>query len=507
MKPEQITIFNDLTIKDALKLFEDKKADNALVINQLKEKLGILKIENLYKAKDHNLLNYPINIIIDYFDYDLGNRISTNPENIKSQMETLLPESIKGAIHTCSEFTGEKQYKAYLVGGLVRDLFRNEQNLDVDVTVEANGIEFAEKFSNEVEEIILKEKHPDFGTAKIIYKLDNEQVEIDIASTRKEIYKNPGALPTVNEIACSLENDLFRRDFTVNAMAIDIHPDRYANLTDLYAGLVDISYRKLRLMHSYSFIDDPTRIIRGIKFATRFNYSFTPAVEKLIESCINSGLFDNYCCDRLKLELKPALNLNNIKVIKYIEDFQLYRMLDNTIHWGKNYFSLFENLKNNINITCKYINKEKIWLIYLGAILHELPHEKIEIVLEKLNLSNNEKEIIHKGIELLYLTAEAIVPQYPSDVYYFYEGYEPESIVLSTLWQLDRAIFCNVWNYFERYSNVKIAINGNDLKELGIEPGPLYSEIMEILLDLKLDGVINNKVDELAFVNYTYLGQ
>lgn len=505
MKFNQFSLDDNCSINDALDYFKKNNLTNVIVISSSQKPLGLLTEENLLKAAKFHLHSYPVSLLLNYYEHEPQPKIPPTTECVRNKIKLLLPESIQEAIHICSKFAQQKNKPIYLVGGLVRDLIRNDTSLDMDITLESSGIEFAYELASESKLVNFKEQHPDFGTAKISINTGSGHVEIDIASTRQEFYSKPGALPTIEEFNCPLKYDLSRRDFTVNAMAISVSEDTFGELIDVCCGLDDIDKKLLRVIHSFSFIDDPTRIIRGIKFAVRFGYIFSLATENLIRACISSGIFDNFCTERLKLELKSALNLNNVKVIQFIENFQLFKLLDNTIIWDKSFPGFFENLHNNINSFTNYLNPNFVWLIYLASILSKLPESRITKVLENLYLASDEKTIVIKGIKLIYNARESSTPVKASQIYNFYNGYPVESIIISTFGEFNSEINNNIKLYLDNYSKITIFSNGETLQKLGLKPGPQFSVILKTLLDQKLDGKLNTPDDEIEFVKNHYL--
>lgn len=506
MKQTSITpIYENYTIEKALECITNDCLNIGNVLNAKNQIIGTISVGNLFAAKKHKLDSYPVSMIIDYFELKPKEIKAPSKEEMVNRITQLLPHHYLEVIKATSSCADKHNIKAYLVGGLVRDLVRNDTNLDIDITVESNGVEFAQTLDQCPNNIYLKEKHNEFGTAKVIYDVPETKIDIDIASTRKETYYKPGALPTIEQIPCDLKDDLKRRDFTINAMALSINSDNYAKLIDVAGGLDDINNKLIRVMHCLSFIDDPTRIIRGIEFVVRFNYKFSPATEKLIKNAVSSGIFDGYCSDRLKLEIKPPLNLNSLKVLKYFEDFQVYRMLDASIKWDESYLFFLDNLMNNINIFSEYIDKDNIWLIYLAGILHNQNDAKVSEITEKLYMNNKDKNIVLEGLQLYRKTQDSVLPVRPSKIYNFYNGYTPESIVISSFKRSDKDTLNNIQKYLAKYSKVRIFTKGYTLIELGLQPGEIFSEILNALKGLKLDGIIKSEEDELNYIKANYL--
>lgn len=498
-----LSVKSDFSIKEVEEYFTINNLKFCNVIDHSNETIGSISLVNLHKARTHKLEDYPISIITDYFESKPISKTIPDKEYIIHKLNNLLQKELIEFIINSSSFANKENINQYLVGGLVRDIIRERQNLDLDITVEYDGNDFAIKLSNEFNKITIKEQSPDFGTAKIIYDSYNEL--IDVASTREEIYKQPGSLPTINNFSCPIEKDLFRRDFTVNAMAIKINPRDYGQLLDPFNGIEDVYNKTLRVLHSYSFIDDPTRIIRGIEFAVRFDYIFSHGTEMLIDECISSKIFDGFCTERLKLELKSALNLNNIRIIEFIMKYKLHRLLDPQIKLNNHSLEIYKTLIININRFKEHINPYNIWLMYLAVMFYELPKDRVVNIINKLYLTNQEKDVILNSIKLIHTLFIADMIDNPSNIYNFYNNYLPESIITSIAANKSHNLVNIVDKYLNQYSKVTILTNGDTLIKLGLDPGPIFSEIFKNLINQKLDGKINSFEDEVNFIKQHYI--
>ena len=203
-----------------------------------------------------------------------------------------------------------KDKNLYYVGGVVRDEILNSPSFDIDFCYEGNAIEFAENLN------IIK-TNPEFGTVRVL----TENGEIDIASTRTETYPKVGHLPIINKIGCSLKEDLSRRDFTINALAKNTLT---GEIIDHFNGLEDLKKKKLKVLHEKSFIDDPSRIIRGLKFAIRFNFELAEDTQKLQEIYLENINYD-MSFHRIKKEIKETFNLNSQKALERFINQRIYR--------------------------------------------------------------------------------------------------------------------------------------------------------------------------------------
>jgi len=240
-----------------------------------------------------------------------------------------------------------KDKNLYYVGGVVRDEILELPSFDIDLCYEGDAIDFARNSGFN----IIK-TNPDFGTVRI--SLNNK--EIDIASTREEDYPQKGHLPVVKNIGCGLKDDLKRRDFTINAMAKNTLT---GEITDFYNGMKDLKNKKLRVLHDKSFIDDPTRILRGLKFSVRFGFELDSDTYKLQNEYLRNINYD-MSYHRVRKELVETFNLNSAEAFDKFNEQGIYKLL------GKNQ----KKVKIKGDVIKKKIDefnlKENIWLIYMS---------------------------------------------------------------------------------------------------------------------------------------------
>ena len=259
-----------------------------------------------------------------------------------------------------------KDKKLYYVGGVVRDEILGVKSIDTDYCYEGNAIEFGLKNFNEH---VIK-TNPDFGTIRL--RLDGK--DIDIASTREEVYPKAGHLPVVKNIGCSLEADLRRRDFTINAIAKNTLT---GELVDIYDGVSDIKSGILRVLHDNSFNDDPTRIIRALKFSVRFGFELEEKTKMLQEEYLAHINYD-MSYHRLKKELTETFNLNNgIAFDKFISQ-GIYKLLNENNNAPEIKGEIIQNAVANTEFTP--------WIIYLSF-----------FNTDKLPLTRQEKRILEEA--------------------------------------------------------------------------------------------------------------
>lgn len=231
-----------------------------------------------------------------------------------------LNQNEKNLISLISDEAKKQGIRAFVVGGVVRDLILNKEIKDIDFLIEGSAINFVKKAGFEIKSI-----HESFDTAKVL--INNE--EIDIASTRSENYPKSGCLPVVNKVGIKIEDDLKRRDFTINSIAIDIINNE---IIDPFNGKDDIQNGVLKVLHNKSYIDDPTRILRGLDFKYRFNFDFSNEDKILIEKTLEDYDREGLSIDRIYLTLNKIFSFSySNKILKEIIEKEIYKIWTNKV--------------------------------------------------------------------------------------------------------------------------------------------------------------------------------
>ncbi len=390
-------------------------------------------------------------------------------------MFTILPFYAKIAVMEIINIK-DTSNKLFYIGGVVRDEFLGRKSFDIDITYVGNAIEYCTRFGKVIQ------KNPDFGTVRVklspLIRLsdtfshdgEKDEVIVDFASTRSESYPRKGHLPFVEKIGCSLKEDVMRRDFTINTLAKSVAT---GEIVDYTGGLDDLKNKKLRVLHDESFIDDPTRIIRGLKFSVRFGFELDKHTRLLQEEYLSNINYD-MSYKRVKKELIETFNLNSQVAFEKFINEKIYKLVtENDVQLPKT------NIENLIN---EYLTAQlpdcmaAIWLVYAGVLgdLSRLPLTKIE---QKI-LDDVPKRILQDDFEL----------------YKTFENAHIESILLYGILK-DEA---GARHYLDDLRNIKISVTGKDLQNLGIKPSPKYQEIFDEILKQKLKNPNMTKEDELA---------
>jgi tRNA nucleotidyltransferase (CCA-adding enzyme) len=409
--------------------------------------------------------------------------------NLSRQIEEYLPRPLLELIDEISRQAGRLGQKVYLVGGVVRDLLLGYPNFDLDLVVEGDAVELAQHVTETGQARLLAHKR--FGTAKLRY----DDFTLDLATARKETYARPGALPSVTP--GNLTDDLIRRDFSINAMAISLATDSYGELVDPYRGRIDLKHRLIRILHSRSFADDATRILRGVRYEQRFGFEFEVQTAGLLERDI--PMLDTISGDRIRHELelilkekRPELTIKRLGELSVLARINPSLKGDGCI--GER-FGKARRLKKPIQLPS----------LCFCLLIYALNETDIEQLLVRLNipakLSRAMRDTVRLKTRLHLLDKPSLKP---SQIYYLLTEYEPLAIQANAIATESPAVRRSLQLFLTKLRYVRTALDGEELKRLGISPGPEMGQVLQILHKAKLDGEVRTKADEkkLALSSY-----
>jgi tRNA nucleotidyltransferase (CCA-adding enzyme) len=431
-------------------------------------------------------------------------RLPSEPEshqirNIRNMFEERVPPVVRSALKSVGDVADESGFPVYLVGGIIRDLFLRTANYDVDIVVEGDGITFAGMLVKKMGGRM--KTHQKFGTAIVVLP---DGLKIDIATARLEYYESPAALPTVE--LSSIKKDLYRRDFTINTLAVRLNGSHFGELIDFFGGLRDIKERTLRILHNLSFVEDPTRVFRAIRFEQRFDFSISKHTQNLIKSAVNMKLFDRLSGERIYDELVLMFSeLDPLKVLRRMRELDLLKFL----HPGLRFSAELERLFISIGETLTwyrllYLNMQaERWFVYLMGLFDRLKDDAVQEALERLSVPPRIRKRIMASREHC---REVLFEFYRNDripasrVYDLLRPLDIEQILVMMAKARKEPAKKYISLYLTHLQDVRVTLTGDTLKELGLPPGPRYKKILSGLLDAKLDGTVSTKEDEIKFV-------
>lgn len=410
-----------------------------------------------------------------------------------------LPKEIQDLISLASDIAAKNNVPAYLVGGFVRDLILGVKNLDLDIVVEGDGIKFAEALADISKAKLIRHKR--FGTAAILLR---HNLKIDVATARSEVYPYPASLPVVTP--GSLRDDLARRDFTINAMAISITQVNFGRLIDMFGGKDDLRRKKVRILHDFSFVDDPTRILRAIRFAARYGFTLEIKTLKLLKQAARAKMLQQVQPQRLRDEIILALreerSLNQIRQLQKLAGFSF---ISRHLSVSASRWKLLRRTDCQIKWFLKAYPKRRqldLWLIYFMALIDSLSLNAAKMVCKEFAFRKGEEKRIlsYKKIirTLIPRLSESDIK--PSRIFSLLQPQSYEVIILIKAKYKNANTQKHIKDFFEIYNGMRLYISGHDLHRLGVKPGPKYQQILTSVLNAKLNGCVRTEEEELSLI-------
>jgi tRNA nucleotidyltransferase (CCA-adding enzyme) len=421
-------------------------------------------------------------------------------KNLTPLLKANFPPEIFNLLKLSGEIAGELGFTAYLVGGSVRDLLRGEANLDIDIVIEGDGIVFAQTLGKKLHARV--KSHKRFGTAVVITGF----LKFDVASARTEYYESPAALPLVE--MSSIKKDLYRRDFTINTMAVRLNPDKFGQLLDFFGGQRDIKEKTIRILHNLSFIEDPTRAFRAIRFSERFGFKISKHTLNLIRTAVRINLFDKLSGARmydelnlLFLETEPVRavrRLGELDLLKFIHPHlivtrafeETFRAIQETFAWFKLLF--FE----------EEVNKPHLFLM---ALIEGLTPRERNDSLKRLHVPPRAGKELLDGINESYEALARLQGPSEKEIYYTLHPLNIQTILFAMAKARSKEQKKAISLYLTSLRKIKPELTGKDLRAMGYSPGPLFKRILEAVLDAKLEGKIKGREEEQAFVKEKFV--
>ena len=391
-------------------------------------------------------------------------------------------------------------YHAFLVGGFVRDLLLRIETYDIDLVIEGDGILFAEEM---VKHFGVKVKpHKEFSTAKVIYP---DGFKIDIATARLEYYKAPAALPIVEH--SSLKLDLHRRDFTINTLAISLNKNTFGLLIDFFGAQRDIKEKAIRVLHSLSFVEDPTRVFRAIRFEHRFGFQIGKHTLSLIRNAIRMDFLSKLKGKRIWSELSLImLEESPEKILKRLQELDLLKFISPDLKFDREKERLFQQMHAVLQwYELLYRGKPcDIQALYTFGLIDRMTLEQIEDFCKRTEMTEVFRKRVLENTER-YRDAMAKLPAAiytgkKSEIHKVLETLSQETMLFIMAKTKSEEIKKAISNYVTYKDVLRPFFTGEDLKKLGIKEGPIYKEILETLKDAKIDLNLKTKEDEEIFV-------
>jgi tRNA nucleotidyltransferase (CCA-adding enzyme) len=419
--------------------------------------------------------------------------------DLKGLLRDRLPTHVYDLLRTAGDLGERLGLSLYVVGGFVRDLLLGLDNLDVDLVVEGDGIAFARAFAKERAGRV--KVHERFGTAVVLLP---DGFKVDVATARTEYYEYPTALPTVEQ--SSIKKDLYRRDFTINTLAVTLGPRNFGQLIDFYGGQRDLKERLIRVLHSLSFVEDPTRVFRAIRFELRFDFHLSKETLALIKGAVKMELFHRLSGQRLLEELRLLFSERTPRhAVRRLADLDLLRFIHPKLMWSARLDRRLNDLEAALDwyrLSCldRTVNG---WVVYAMALAEVMPDQAVRDMLKRFPFTEAERTAVTQARFLTQPVCRTLTrrtPLRPSETVAILAGLSEECLVFLLAKNASETAKRYLSQYLTTYRDVKPALTGKALQAFGIRPGPFYRTILERLTEARLDGEVKSEEEERALV-------
>jgi tRNA nucleotidyltransferase (CCA-adding enzyme) len=444
------------------------------------------------------------------------------PEMLDALMAEALPGSLLELLREAGDAASGLGYPLYAVGGFVRDLSLGEPNFDVDMVVEGDAIRLTQALAGKLGGHV--RSHRRFGTAKWILpegllpagaangnRAGNSgrayPDALDFVTARTEFYEHPTALPTVER--SSIKQDLHRRDFTINTLAVCLIPDRWGELLDFYGGRDDLESGVIRALHSLSFVEDPTRILRAVRFEQRFGFRIEPRTEELIADALD--LLDRVSAERVRHELELILaEAEPERAFARLAELGVLSRLHSELKCDAWLAGKAAELRSTLALAANPESQSPAAMalvpaaaprLYLALLAYRLPAGAAAEFLDRYRIRREYRDLVLEVHALsAHLDSLAGNDVRPSDIVRALDESSDEARLLLRVVSDNWLVRQRLDLYQRRLRHVRSILDGDDLRRLGVVPGRIYRQILERLRSARLDGEVATRAEEEALV-------
>ncbi len=417
---------------------------------------------------------------------------------VKTLLRERLPDDFCRLLHRAGELAESMGFRIFLVGGIVRDMFLRIDNLDVDLVVEGDGIRFARSFAEGIAARVAA--HDKYKTAVLTL---GDGRHIDVATARVEYYKAPGGFPVVEE--STLKLDLYRRDFTINTMAIALNPPRFGQLIDFFGALRDIKEKKVRVLHSLSFVEDPSRILRAVRFEQRYGFSLGKQTLSLVHSAVKAGFLKGIPGRRISHEMVQLLSEEDPSPgMERLRDLGVLEAIHPDLSFSPGVRDTFARVRETVLWFSLLYTHERlsVWFLYLLALIDHLKPKKIIAIGASLGLSDNEirRMLAAKdGVNEILKAFATKQDKVPAWVVQTIEGASLEVILFAMSKTRSREVKEKISSYVTTWRHYRPPVTGQDLIAIGFRQGRFLGDCLKSIREKGLNGEIRDFSEALAF--------
>ncbi|HEY4002292.1 MAG TPA: CBS domain-containing protein [Candidatus Xenobia bacterium] len=413
------------------------------------------------------------------------------PERPSPQSEAVerlraLPAAVQQLLEGAGDVGDEGRYPTFVVGGFVRDLLLGVENLDIDLVVEGDGIQFARTLARRLGGRV--KSHQKFGTAVITLPDDTR---VDVATARIEFYTRPAALPEVT--ASPLKQDLYRRDFTINALAVRLNRGPFGTLYDFFSARRDLREGVVRVLHNLSFVDDPTRIFRAIRFEQRYHFRMDSHTETLLRQAVEGDIFQHLSNERIRDEIIEILSeARPLPAVRRMQELKVLRLIHPRIHLNSKLVAIMEEITAVLVQYGSVLPGLDRWLIYFMGLVSQIPAEAIADIARRYRIPQVQQSKL--GLDKTSVThvLRTLYPPElrPSGVYRVLKPLSTEAVVYLLARTRLQPVRQKVADYLRQGRTVTPLVTGQDLLRWGYPEGPEMGRLLQAVLGAQIDGEI-----------------
>ena len=501
MTSEVLTLPIDATLADIQELIIENR-QRIIPILENDKLAGVITRTDLLNRLVNDPANLPKNLL-----YESDHPSLERTRNLNSLIVDSLNRDMIQLLQTIGEVASKNHFNCFAVGGFVRDLLLKKPNFDLDIVVEGDGIVFAKALSEHLGGRYTT--HERFKTAMVLMP---NGFKIDIATARLEYYEYPAAMPTVE--LSSIKLDLSRRDFTINAMAIQLNPTQFGTLLDFFNSQNDLKQKVIKVLHNLSFVEDPSRIFRAIRFEARMNFQISPHTKRLITNAVSMELFGKTNDTRFFSELKYILSEKNpLPALQRLSDFDLFQFL-----WPdlRPHYKMDRRLSHILSqaqfalswYELLYLDEEcQNWIVYLLAIMSRSGTAQLSEFCLRFEESTKDTTFLHEQKELvdskIHIFARNAAMR-PSHIVQHFKDIEIEGLLYMMSIARKNHVKKAISLYVTTLRHIEPELSGKELIEMGYKPGPQFREILTFLKHAKLDERTKTEDDEKALLKQRY---
>jgi len=419
-------------------------------------------------------------------------------DNIRELMSLGLAEKYMNVLERAGEIASVMDCKVYGTGGIVRDVLLGVECLDIDLVVEGDGIEMARALRQEFGGRV--RVHPKFCTATVLFPGGHQ---VDVATARVEFYQYPAAMPQIE--TSSLHQDLYRRDFTINAMAVSLNKEDFGNVMDFFGGREDLKRGLIRVLHNLSFVEDPIRLLRAVRFEKRYRMNLEPQTLKLAREAVRNKMLARVSAERIWEELKHILMEPRPEpVLSRLVKMKLWDFLFPCVK--------YDHIKRVLTRLPRAIKKIQSWdlagtweqwMIYLVAVLHCADKESAGNICRRYKISKRLTDKISAVLNGWQGTVNALrSPEgyRTSDLAGYLISLPAEAYPLVLTYLVDNESRRRFREVLSAIYYDSISIDGRDLRSMGFKPGPAFKRALDAVWQARLDQLVHTREEELNYV-------